>query len=277
MSCERFRPALAAHAAGAALEPAAERHLGECAACRQLLDTQARLLAELDAELGRSLSITASPDFTARVVRSTRNAGAPAPRWMPAPVWAGVALAAAIVLAVWIRPAPVSDAGQAVDAGSRPAAPAPAPTEDFRLKAEATHTQGRLTQTQEPAVGPRSTAVGPRSTAVGPRSTAVGPRSTAVGPRSTAVGPGSSDPGRGAPPRSADVEPPVIVEPARALAIARLRELMTEGSLDGKMLPPPVTPEASLAELAIAPLEISELRVPDVAIVSRPPAAPQRQ
>ena len=77
--------------------------------------------------------------------------------------------------------------------------------------------------------------------------------------------------------RSADVEPPVIVEPARALAIARLRELMTQGRLDEKMLPPPVTPEAALAELTIAPLEIAEIRVPDVEIVSRPPAAPQRQ
>ena len=52
---------------------------------------------------------------------------------------------------------------------------------------------------------------------------------------------------------------------------------MTEGSLDGKMLPPPVTPEAALAELTIAPLEVAEIRVPDVEIVSRPPAAPQRQ
>ena len=77
--------------------------------------------------------------------------------------------------------------------------------------------------------------------------------------------------------RSADVEPPVIVEPERALAIQRLRELMTEGSLDGKMLPAPVTPEAALAELTIAPLEIAEIRVPDVEIVSRPPAAPRRQ
>jgi hypothetical protein len=82
------------------------------------------------------------------------------------------------------------------------------------------------------------------------------------------VGPGSSDPGH---------DPPVIVEPSRALAIQRLRDLMTEGSLDGQMLPPPVTPEASLAELAIAPLKVAEIRVPDVQTVSRSPAAPQRQ
>ena len=53
----------------------------------------------------------------------------------------------------------------------------------------------------------------------------------------------------------------------------RLRELMTQGRLNEKMLPPPVTPEAALAELTIAPLEIAEIRVPDVEIVSRPPAA----
>ena len=77
--------------------------------------------------------------------------------------------------------------------------------------------------------------------------------------------------------RTPDGDPPVIVEAERALAIQRLRELMMQGRLDEKMLPPPVTPEAALAELSIAPLEIAEIRVPDVEIVGRPPAAPQRQ
>jgi hypothetical protein len=85
----------------------------------------------------------------------------------------------------------------------------------------------------------------------------------------SAVGPRSLDPGR--------LTPPVIVEPERRLAIERLRELMTQGRLDEQMLPPPLTPEASLAELAIKPLEVAEIRVPDVQIVSRPPAAPLRQ
>ena len=74
-----------------------------------------------------------------------------------------------------------------------------------------------------------------------------------------------------------NADPPVIVEPARALAIERLRELITQGRLNEKMLPPPVTPEAALAELSIAPLAIAEISVPDVEIVGRPPAAPQRQ
>jgi hypothetical protein len=67
----------------------------------------------------------------------------------------------------------------------------------------------------------------------------------------------------------------VIVEPSRALAILRLRELMTEGRLDGDMLPPPRPPETVLAELIIAPLEVSDIKVPDVEIVSRQPAASQ--
>ena len=92
MSCERFGTAIAAHAGGAAIDPAAARHLSGCAACRRLLDTQAQMLAELDAELGRSLSITASPDFAARVARAAREAPARRRRrrWIPAPVWAGL-------------------------------------------------------------------------------------------------------------------------------------------------------------------------------------------
>ena len=92
MSCERFGTAIAAHAAGADLDPAAARHLSGCAACRGLLDRQAQMLAELDAELGRSLSISASPDFAARVARAAVDAGAaPARRWIPTPVWTGLA------------------------------------------------------------------------------------------------------------------------------------------------------------------------------------------
>jgi hypothetical protein len=72
-------------------------------------------------------------------------------------------------------------------------------------------------------------------------------------------------------------EPPVLVDPRQALALERLRVLMTQGRLDGKMLPAPVTPEAALADLTIAPLEIDEIQVPGVEIVGQPPAAPQRQ
>lgn len=249
MSCKRFGPAIAAHAGGAALEPAAERHLGECAACRQLLDTQARLLAELDAELGRSLSIAASPGFAANVARSALEAGsAPERRWIPGTLWASLAAAAVIVLAVWIRQPDVSEPTRRADVRlSTEAAPSPA-----TAPAEAAKPAPVESRRPSPAVSVRAAT--------------------------TASRPGTSSPhAAAAMRRSADVEPPVIVEPARALAIERLRELMTQGRLDEKMLPAPVTPEAALAELTIAPLEIAEIRVPDVEIVSRPPAAPQRQ
>ena len=77
--------------------------------------------------------------------------------------------------------------------------------------------------------------------------------------------------------KPASADPPVVVEPARAQAILRLRELMIAGRLDGEMLPPPRTPEAALAELIVAPLGVSEIKVPDVEIVSRPPAAPHER
>jgi hypothetical protein len=72
-------------------------------------------------------------------------------------------------------------------------------------------------------------------------------------------------------------EPPVIVDPRQALALERLRELMSQGRVDDKLLPPTVTAEAALTELTIAPLEIADIQVPDVEIVGRPPAAPERQ
>jgi hypothetical protein len=256
MSCERFGTAIAAHAAGAAIDPAAARHLSGCEACRRRLETQARALAELDAELGRSLSITASPDFATRVARAAREArSAPAQRWVPAPAWAGLGVAAAIVLAVWISRPPVTDSPRVADA-SRTAA-GPARPEDVRLRAEATQTQEKLAQTQRRLTPPRA--------ATTPDCVASGFSRKAA---AQACARGTQLPSS---------EPPVIVEPERALAIARLRELMTEGRLNEKQLPPPVTPEAALAELTIAPLEVAEIRVPDVEIVGRPPAAPQRQ
>jgi len=261
MSCERFRPALAAHAGGADLDVAAAQHLSACATCRRLVETQRQVLAELDAELGRSLSIAASPDFAARVVRAARNIDTvPARRGIPAPVWAGLGVAAAIALAVWVgadfRLKP--EATQTTSDGTRrsPEA-APTSTTDVRLKPGTVQTPGSAAPECVASGFSRKAANG------GCRAAPLGALRPDMQPR-----PGS---------RRLNPDPPVIVEPARALAIQRLRELMTQGRLDEQTLPPPVTPEASLAELAIAPLEVTEIRVPDVQIVSRPPAAPQRQ
>jgi len=70
-------------------------------------------------------------------------------------------------------------------------------------------------------------------------------------------------------------EPPVIVSPDQALAIARLRELLAEGLLTEKVLPPahPHEPQA----LTIAPLQISDITVPDVETASRAPGGGQER
>ncbi len=168
-------------------------------------------------------------------------------------------MAAAIVLAVWIiadfrlKPEATQSMREGVQRGPETAETS---TADVRLKPE-------TVQTRE-SVAPDCVASGfSRKAANGACRAA--PRA-APGPV-TQPRPGSRR----------DADPPVIVEPERALAIARLRELMTAGRLNEKQLPPPVTPEAAVAELTIAPLEVAEIRVPDVEIVGRPPAAPQRQ
>lgn len=68
-------------------------------------------------------------------------------------------------------------------------------------------------------------------------------------------------------------EPPVIVRPDQALAIARLRELLAEGLLTEKVLPPAHPHEPQ--ELTVAPLQISDIAVPDVETASRAPGSAQ--
>ncbi len=190
-------------------------------------------------------------------------------------MWVGLATAAAVVLAVWIgadfrlKPKPpqtigegaqrTPEAGQTSTADVRPKADvAPGASENIRLHPGSPGTASRNARLKPETVQTRA-SLAPGCVASGFSRKAATQTCESRGTRL---------------PTS---NPPVIVEPSRALAIQRLRELMTEGSLDGQMLPPPVTPEAALAELAIAPLEVAEIRVPDVQTVSRPPAAPQRQ
>ena len=274
MSCKRFRPAIAAHAGGAPLAAAAARHLAECGACRRTLDAHVQLLAEVDGELERTLSIAASPDLVARAARQARDAGEQtAQRWVPAALWAGVGLAAVIVLIVW-----TGGAFRPFDRlGAVPSAV------EGRLKPEATQTDGG--RETGPADRPRAVANGGADKAVVRLSKAV-EATTSKRPVPTktqqarkppvpdCVASGFSRKAAACAPRPPGAtEPPVIVDPRRALALARLRELMTEGRLDGDMLPPPRTPDAVLAELIVAPLAVSEIKVPDVESVSRPPAA----
>ena len=67
----------------------------------------------------------------------------------------------------------------------------------------------------------------------------------------------------------------MIVDASQARAIARLRELLGTGRLNEKMLPPERSHETT--ELAVAPLEIPEIKVPDVEFVGRPPGSAVEQ
>jgi hypothetical protein len=245
MSCERFHAALAAHAAGGELDAAAARHLAGCGACRDRLDALQRALAELDGEIDRTLAISASPDFAARVVQAASADRVESGRWRVArPLAAGLAMAAAIVLMVWVRqaavvrdstPAAAIHAPEATQIGSTPAEPDPATPSRTAPVASASRRPSHQLGTPPKLSKGRQILPAPQS------------------------------------------EPPVIVEPSRALALQRLRELNAQGRLDGNVLPPPVTPETALAELTVAPLAVADIQVPDVEIVNRPPAAPQRQ
>ena len=57
----------------------------------------------------------------------------------------------------------------------------------------------------------------------------------------------------------------------QARAIARQRELMNAGRLTDRMLPPEQPHEA--AGLTVAPLEIPEIKVPDVESIGRTPGS----
>jgi hypothetical protein len=106
MSCERFREAIGGHAAGGEINAAAAAHLASCESCSARLATQRRLLADVDAELAHTLSLSASPEFVARVT-SRVTAPSRSVVWRPAAVWVGLAAAAAIAVAAVLRwPAP---------------------------------------------------------------------------------------------------------------------------------------------------------------------------
>jgi hypothetical protein len=238
MSCERFRKAIAGHAAGEDISGAAAAHVTSCETCRAEVERRRRLLADVDVELSRTLAITASPEFVARV--TAQAAGANAARsipWRPAAAWVGLAAAAAIVLTLFMRePASVPHS----DAPSASASAVPAPTSAALPPA---------TATPDPSVG-RPTA---------------GRRSSPRPSHQPAVA------RHGAEPPVSVEEPPVIVGPEQARAITRLRELLSEGRLTAKMLPPEQPHDA--LELTVAPLQIPEIRVPEIESLGRPPGS----
>ena len=225
MSCERFREAISSHAAGEDISGAAATHITWCGSCRREVERRRRLLAEVDAELSRTLAMTVSPDFVARVT-SHASTKASSNAWRPAAAWINLA-AAAIAVASFLR------------------APAPTPPEPT----------------------PRASAVAAPASALAP-AVAVVPQSVDRHPAVRRSGP---RPSRELAATRPVQEPPVIVGPEQARAIARLRELLIAGRIKETMLPPERPHEA--AELAVAPLEIPEIKVPDVEFAGRPPGS----
>jgi hypothetical protein len=232
MPCERFREAIAGHAAGAEIDTGAAKHLASCPACAARLQTQRRLLAEVDAELARALAIEASPEFAAGVAARVSLPTRRPILWRPATAWIGLAAAAAIVMVsfLWMPGAPAPQPPPE----SASAAPAPA-----RLPVVANVTAGAVPDFQ-PVIR----------------------RSPVRSSRAVTTA------------RRAD-EPPVIVQPDQARAIARLRELLSTGRLTEEMLPPEHAHRA--ADLAVAPLEIPEIQVPDVEAIGRTPGSAVEQ
>jgi hypothetical protein len=232
MSCERFREALSRHAAGDGIDAAAAAHLADCRACVARLELQRQLLSDVDAELERALAIDASPELVERVVSGSRVASGSF--WGGRAAWVGLA-AAALAAAVYLR-AP-ADGPLMV-----PSQPSP------------------VTTRAGVATGPSSASTVP-VTPGSPNARGLQTRVTPVTPHLARRRPSvaaSAVPGA----RARMHEPPVIVEPARAVAIARLRELLRQGRITEQMLPP-VRPHEP-TELSVTPLRIPDIAVPDV-------------
>jgi hypothetical protein len=238
MSCERFRDALAGHAAGEDLRGAAAAHIAACESCRAEVDRRRVLLAEVDAELSRTLAMTASPEFVARVIAQAPAAGAARwSAWRPAAAWAGLAAAAAIALTLFMRepaPMPPPDAPSA----SAPAVPAPTSAAPPPGPAAPDRSVGRMTADRRPP----------------PRASHQVRAARHVEKRPVSI-----------------EEPLVMVGPEQARAITRLRELLSEGRLTPKMLPPEQPHDA--LELTVDPLRIPEISVPDIQSLGRSPAS----
>jgi hypothetical protein len=110
------------HAAGASLPPSVGDHVGVCAECTAVLETERRLLAEVDDVLGGVRDSHPSPAFVARV---RALAVAPAsPRWSPPQLfWAAAALALALTPVALRLAAPPQPSVPSADRSPRASAP----------------------------------------------------------------------------------------------------------------------------------------------------------
>jgi hypothetical protein len=131
MSCERHADAILEHALGEPAPPELEAHLRSCAACREALQRERRLLGGIDGELRDAVSLVPSPAFLPRVrERVAREADARTWTWSRL-VPAG-AVAATLAIGAWLlqsSPKPPSSAVVRVEPRRETPAPSPAVVE----------------------------------------------------------------------------------------------------------------------------------------------------
>ncbi len=143
MSCERYRNALAAVAAGDPARLDLEAHLDSCAACRADLDGLRQALGLADSTLRLIVSAEPSPDLPVRIRRAveesrSRALGRSLPwRWAWTTSLVAVCLVAAV--AVWRR-TPPADTRRVVEATpSGPVSSEPATSVDSSTTALGEH------------------------------------------------------------------------------------------------------------------------------------------
>jgi hypothetical protein len=129
MSCERFRSALGAVAAGEEMPGELAAHLPGCLACREALETERQRVARIDREVQAALDVAPSAALLARVREQLAQEPRSEPRlwrgWLAIAATVSVALISGVVI-LWRESSPPESPKTTADV--RPAhVPPPAP------------------------------------------------------------------------------------------------------------------------------------------------------
>jgi hypothetical protein len=233
MSCERYADAIIDHACGAEIASDARRHLEACDACHGRFDEQRRMMSALDAELQTALAIEPSPYFDSKVrTRIAQTAPASARTfWWPILTAAAVAMIALGVAA--IRSMEDKSVAAPVDVARVTPSTQPTPT---------------ITRTPAPPPSP--------------------PRDTVDKTPEQTANPPASRPRRRSGSSLPEVE--VVVSAEQSKAIERYMTLLRRGTLDTSSLVKEIPIAGEMPALAVGPLTVEPLAVPDVESGSGP-------